>query len=94
MSDLFAREALPGFERTRAEFLAKARRVALQLGKKGRAVTINDVRVLCPPPENIDPRIMGAVFRTQDWDRLDYVSTNRRACHGRPVAVFVRRDLT
>lgn len=92
MSDTFAREVQPHFERTRGEFLAKARRVALRLGKKGKAVTVNDVRALCPPPEEIDPRIMGAVFRTSDWERLDYVSTNRRACHGRPVAVFVRKD--
>lgn len=88
MPDIFAQDVQPNFERHRAAFLAAARAVALRLGANGRPITVNDVRAEISPPEGIDPRVMGAVFRTADWKRLDYVNSSRRVCHGRPLARF------
>jgi len=84
----FQETVLPTFEEHRAEWLARARAVARQLGQGGRVVTVNDVRALCPPPPNVDPRVMGGIFSGKDWELLDYARTNRRACHGRAVGLF------
>lgn len=80
------------FEETRAEWLARARAAAEQVANEGDGrVTINDVRRLCPPPEGVDPRVMGAVFRRSQWKRVAYIDNSRTACHHRPIAIFVRR---
>lgn len=91
---LFEAETLPHFEEHRATWLSKARRAAIELGKSGKPVTVNDVRKLCPPPEGADQRVFGAVFSDRNtWDRLGYVGSDRRACHGRPVAQFKLRGV-
>lgn len=89
--DLFERTVLPWFEESRADWLANAREVALQLGEWFPEVTIDDVRILCPPPANVDPRVMGAVFLRKHWELLRHERSNRAACHNRPVGVFRRR---
>lgn len=83
----FEETALPLFEEHRADWLARARAVARQLGAH-RDITIDDVRRVCPPPSSVDPRVMGAVFKTSEWRLLDHVSSLRGACHHRPVGLF------
>ena len=80
-------EALDLFEMTRAEYLAKARKTALGLFK-GKPITVNDVREVCPPPKGMDGRVMGAIFRTDDWVMIGYTPSLR--AHKRPIAQFVR----
>jgi hypothetical protein len=68
---------------------AHARRIAREQGE----VTIDDVRAHCPPPEGCDPRIMGSVFSQREFERFDFRSSRRQACHGRPIGVFrLRRN--
>jgi len=85
---IFEQEVLPLFEETRKEWLARARRVAFQIGLQQKEVTINDVRAVIPPPEEVDPRVMGAVFVRQDWILLRRERSNRKRCHNRPIGVF------
>ena len=60
--------ALALLERTRKDYLAKARSVAAQIAyTTQQPVCVDDVRALCPPPESIDPRVMGAIFN--HWSR-------------------------
>lgn len=80
-------EALALFEMYRAEFLARARNAALRLYRRvGRPITIDDVRAECPPPGDIDPRVMGAVF--SGWNAVGFTNSRRRTCHGRPIRLF------
>ena len=81
-------EAIALLEQTRAEFLQDARQAALRLGKKQINVTIDDVRAVCPPPAGIDPRVMGAVFKSHLWKPVGHVASARAKCHRRPVALF------
>lgn len=91
----FTQDILPLFEDTREEFLEKAREAAVALGRKHGFCTIDMVRAVCPPPEGVDPRVMGAVFQcrkaTDPWRKDGFVSSKRKACHGRPVGVFKLR---
>ncbi len=83
----FSQTILPLFEVNRAEWLKEAREIAMLLGANGRAITVDDVREQCPPPENADPRVMGAVF-DKAWQKVGYTNSTRSECHGRPIAQF------
>ncbi len=88
---LFDQSVLPLFEATRADWLEEARAAALSLGLGGRSITINDVRRVCPPPPDVDPRVMGAVFLRTIWVKTGYENSGRNRCHGRPIAIFKLR---
>ncbi len=90
---VFRQEVLPHLEAARKQFLERARAVAMRIASNNETgiVTIDMVRAQCPPPEGVDPRVMGAVFRSgrhSPWRKIGYVQSRRRACHGRPVALF------
>lgn len=92
MTDLYEQQILPLQEETHGPWIEKARVVARQLARERGAVTIDDVREVCPPPAGVDGRVMGAVFRPRkDWECVDYRKSWRRECHGRPVGIFVLR---
>ncbi len=84
-------DALEALEIARKEYLVKARGWAKWLsGVRSHSllVTVDEVRKLCPPPDDIDPRVMGAIFNTSDWEWAGYIKSRRKACHGRPIAQF------
>jgi hypothetical protein len=86
--DLFAQEVLPLFEAYRGDWLDDARATAFRLCSVRGEITIDDVRAVCPPPLDVDPRVMGAVMRPPEFEIVRYVKSARRECHNRPVAVF------
>jgi hypothetical protein len=76
------------FETTREDYLAEARLAAESLANQRGVITVNDVREMCPPPANIDPRVMGAIFKSKAWHKVGYMSSSR--AHMRPIAMFRR----
>lgn len=81
--------ALKRLEATRAAWLARARSAAVTLYRAlQRPITVDDVRDACPPPEEIDPRAMGAIFM-KDWDCVGFRNSTRKECHARPIRSFV-----
>ena len=85
---IFEQSILPLYESSRSDWLEQARSVAWTIGKNGGTVTINDVRRVCPPPVEVDPRVMGAVFLRKLWRKVGYSNSSRSESHGRPVALF------
>ena len=83
-------EALDLLELHRKEWLAEARATAAFYADLHGSVTVDDVRALCPIPEGIDGRVMGAVFNTKEWKAGPFINSRRRACHRRPIRVFER----
>ena len=78
-------------EEVRAAYLEQARFAADQLYHSGKKeITINDVREVCPPPDSIDPRALGAVFKGKEgkWRVIRYEPSKR--AHMRPIAVFTK----
>lgn len=90
--DLFATEIQPLFEEYRANYLQIARDAARQLATAQGQVTIDQVRERCPPPEGVDPRVMGAVFRTSEFELVGYAKSGRATCHNRPIGIFRLAD--
>ena len=81
------------FEQFAPDYLAKARNVAFLLYReRGSPITVDDVREIAPPPADLDPRVMGAIFRSPDWKRIGYVQSRRKECHHRLIAEFVLRS--
>lgn len=90
MTDLATRDdALDALEAARADYLARARHEAVLLWRAQGRVTVDDVRAVCPPPPDIDPRVMGAIFCGAEWRAVGHRQSRRRTCHRRPIQVFV-----
>lgn len=91
---IFDDEVLPLFEQ-RAQngrpWVESARACARRIAAARGQVTIDDVRALCPPPENADPRIMGSVFTAAEFHQIGRINSSRRECHGRSIGVFALR---
>jgi len=84
----FEQLVLPLYETFRKDWLVMARAAARQLGQGGQPITVDMVRAKCPPPDSIDPRVMGAIFTRKEWENCGYIRGYRSASHGRPVATF------
>jgi hypothetical protein len=69
-------------------WIARARAAARNIAAGKGEITIDDVRAVCPPPDGVDPRIMGAVFQKNQFVRVGIAVSERRACHGRMIGVF------
>jgi hypothetical protein len=81
--------ALDLFEKTRLEFLQNCRWIAIRIAKEhGGYVNIDDVREQVTTPENVDPRVYGAVFNRADFEKVGYLQTTRKTSHARPIANF------
>lgn len=82
---------LDRFEETRRPWIDTARAKAREIYARnnGLPVSVVMVRAECPPPENVDPRCMGAIFRKPEWKKVGYAESCRVECHNRPVALFV-----
>ncbi|MEM1371941.1 MAG: hypothetical protein AAGG72_06910 [Pseudomonadota bacterium] len=81
-------EALALLEAFRAEWLANARDAARNIAKRKGQCTADDVRQECPVPQGMDGRVMGAVFRSDEWVPGEFINSKRRTCHNRPIRVF------
>ena len=88
-------EALDLLEEKRHEWISLARKMAVVLLKtRGQdhsddyipTVTSDDLWALCPPPSEINPKVMGAVFRKNaGFKPLGYVPSKRKQAHARPI---------
>lgn len=75
----------------RSVYIALARKAAIELAMSSPdgTVTIDDVRKQCPPPEEVDPRVMGAVFTERGvWEFQNFERSVRSTCHHRPIQRF------
>jgi len=88
-----AEEAFNAFEEGRhgggSGWLTKAKAVARQICIEFGRANIDQVRERCPPPADIDGRIMGAVFRKPMFRASGHVKSTRKDCHHRPICWFV-----
>lgn len=83
-------EALHLLEKVRREYISNARYAAQKLYITTRKpVTVDDVREVCPPPEGVDGRVMGAILREPEWIKSGYVNSSRKISHRRPISQFV-----
>lgn len=77
------------FENTRGEYLARARSAAYKLLQTREWVTSDDIWLICPPPADINKKVMGAVFNSPEFEGTgEYIRTKRKTSHGRAIQKF------
>jgi len=88
-TDLFEARIQPLFEQHREDWLTSARTVAEQMCVRNGTATTDDIWAHCPPPSDVDPRVLGAVFKTSQFEATGiYRKSGRSTSHHRPIQVF------
>lgn len=81
-------EAIEKLELSQGDWLRKAKQIAFDLCIVIGSFTVDDVRRICPPPKDCDPRIMGALVRDKRFEPLDFVNSRRVTSHYRAIRRF------
>jgi len=82
-------QALDLFEKTRKEFLENCRWIATRIANEHNGyVNIDQVREQVTTPEGVNPKVYGAVFNTDEFEKSGYTITTRKTSHGRPISVW------
>lgn len=90
----YSNSVLPLHEESHGKWLDKARVWAQQRAKEKGEVCADDVWFGCPPPTDVDGRVLGGVFYPPSmWEKIGYKPTIRRGAHGRPIARWRLRPL-
>ena len=90
----YDKTVLPVHEETHAQWIERARAAARAFAMTHGVVTSDDIWVICPPPPDADPRVMGAVFKPRsDWEKADYRPSWRRECHNRLITIWRLRSV-
>jgi hypothetical protein len=79
---------LAELEQRRASYVNKARAFAVDFARRWGVVSINDVRNGCPPPADVPPAALGAVFKQRIWTVVSFTQANHPAAHARIVRVY------
>ena len=82
-------EALDALEVARAGWVTKARNWAEAFCRMHGSVTTDDLHAYCPPPTDIDPRVLGCIMRAPLFRATEFVNSCRPESHHRPIRVFV-----
>lgn len=76
------------------DYIARARLHAKAIILNKGWADVNDVRKSAgDPPPSCAPTIMGAVFRSKEFECIGYFPNKRKACHARPIARFVLAEV-
>jgi hypothetical protein len=73
----FSNEIAPSMEEKQSFWLNQARQTAIEVIRQHGQVSADDIHNLCPVPDDIEPRIMGCVFKTSQFKRIGYVAGKR-----------------
>lgn len=93
MSHHYSNTVLPQHEESHAKWLDRARAWAVARAKEKGTVTADDIWFNCSPPVDVNKKVIGAVFYPRDaWEKVGYKASIRRACHGRPIAIWKLRS--
>lgn len=78
----------PKQEADYSEWLDRARDAITQLSKSrpDGIVSSDDVWDICPPPPEVEPRAMGAIWQPRGrWQKVGFVVSRRALNHKRPI---------
>ena len=79
---------LDDLERRNREWLEKARKFAAECALRHGEVSINDVREGQPPPPDVHPNVLGAVFRTKDFKQIGWTTAAHPGAHARAIRMY------
>jgi hypothetical protein len=86
--------ALDGFKQREPTWIDRARERMVELWRERRrfndlaVVTSDDVWLLCPPPADVHPSVMGPVFHGGMFVRVGYQASTRPSAHARVISMY------
>lgn len=86
--------ALKQFELRESNWLARARQRMADLYRERRrfaddcVVCSDDVWLLCPPPADVHPSVMGPIFQGGMFVRTGYRASTRPSAHARVISTY------
>ncbi len=75
------------------DWITEARNVAINIAEDRGTVSIVDVLDECPLPDEIDPRVVGGVFKHQRFNRVDSITIKTDSGRYKTVGVFALQNL-
>jgi len=80
------------FEQRDADFLARCRTLAVEIAKTQGTVSINDIRAKVSIPAEMNPSVLGAVFKGKKFHACGFTEANHPQAHARVVRVYQLAD--
>jgi hypothetical protein len=80
------------FEQRDADFLARCRTLAVEIAKTQGTVSINDIRAKVSIPAEMNPSVLGAVFKGKKFQACGFTEANHPQAHARVVRVYQLAD--
>lgn len=76
------------FEQRDSDFLARCRALAVEIAKRQGTVSINDIRANITLPAEMNPSVLGAVFKGKQFQACGYTEAIHPQAHARVVRVY------
>lgn len=76
------------FQARDAEFLSRCRALAVAICHQQGTVSINDIRAGIQLPAHMHPSVLGAVFKTKQFEAVGYTEATHPQAHARVVRVY------
>lgn len=73
------------------EFLTRCRALAVEICRRQGTVSINDIRAGIDLPAQLHPSVLGAVFRTRQFQAVGFTEASHPQAHARVVRVYALR---
>jgi hypothetical protein len=75
-----------------AEFLASCRALAVAVCQEQGTVSINDIRAQIPLPAEMHPSVLGAVFKTKQFEACGYTEATHPQAHARVIRIYKLKE--
>jgi hypothetical protein len=76
------------FQARDAVFLARCRALAVEICRQQGTVCINDIRAQITLPAEMHPSVLGAVFRTKQFQACGYTEATHPQAHARVIRIY------
>jgi len=79
------------FQQRDTEFLGRCRTLAVEVCRAKGTVSINDIRAQVLLPAELHPSVLGAVFKTRQFEAVGFTEATHPQAHARVVRVYALR---
>lgn len=80
------------FEQRDTAFLERCRALAVEVCRQQGQVSINDIRDRMLIPSEIHPSVLGAVFRSKQFQAIGFTEASHKQAHARVIRVYKLKE--
>lgn len=75
-----------------AEFLSRCRALAVEVARQQGTVSINDIRAQVRLPAEMHPSVLGAVFKTKQFEACGFTEATHPQAHARVIRIYKLKE--